>query len=193
MKTDHYRLISIDPGSRNMGLAFTEVNLLTREITVVEAETVVVDLFLRLHEGEYSFGEIIERQLIISGVLKSTCERVEPHAFVAEDFYLAGNATAYRSLAECMLTAKNAVLQYNNNVKFLLYTASNIKKKIGVSGTSGDKAAVKEAVLKLNNLSISSDIDTDALDQHAWDAIAVGYCGALEILEQTKDIISRTV
>ena len=171
-----------------MGYAFFDIDLRNEKIYLKEADTILIDMFLRLRKGDFSFGEMVERQEIIRGVLLAHLNQLKPHGFAVEDFYLGGSANAYRSLAECMLTAKTTVKDFNSNINFIIQTASKIKKRVGVSGKSGDKTLVTKAiqVLLKKDMEVEDDIDLASADEHTNDAIIIGYGAARDILDSVK-------
>lgn len=79
-------------------------------------------------------------------------------------------------LAECLLIEEQAVFEYDPYMSLEKIDPSSIKKAVGVSGTSGDKHAMTEAIKKIPEIMDVLVGDIDTMNNNAVDSIAVAYC-----------------
>ncbi len=171
---DDYRILSFDPGSYFLGMA---VSALNKDLTlsVLHAETFKVERAIDVHGHDYIlYGERYLRIKAISEYVDQCFQTWYPSASVIELPYLGKQASAFGSLKEIVLTLKNACINATPNRPPFLYEPSVIKKAAKVSGKSGDKSLMLNAVKNLPDLDLNG-IDVTGLDEHSIDAILIGY------------------
>lgn len=179
-----YIYLSIDPGTSSLG---TAINGITHDNkwVILDAHTTNINLVVRhrypyelvdTHSERYfkvkACGEVIYKIASAWGV----------NGVVSESPYMGRFPQAFAALTECMLSMRNAAYDFNPNRAMFTIDPSTIKKAVGVSGKSGDKNLMRNAV---NGLVIDMGINTDILDEHAIDAIAVGYTYYRSVLTHT--------
>lgn len=170
-------IVSIDPGCTNLGFAAMGIDLKINEIVYTEAFTFNSDKMLSddHYIGE-SHTERTEKILAQRNNLVSMFKHYSPNVICCESpFYNALRPAAYGALKEIMSGISDASLIYNPSVNLILYPPSIIKKALGGSAIA-DKVSVKEQVLKNNEINFRGPYPLTKLDEHAIDAIAVGYC-----------------
>lgn len=171
------RLVSVDPGS-NLGLACMEVDTERRVITPLDCLTVDLNKLMIHHQADNA--ESFDYRLVRLG----QCRRVvtkymawSPEIVVHETAYVPqkgmGSISSYASLIENILTIRNAVYDFDRSILLRSIDPSTIKYAV-VGKKSPDKNEIKHALVTKDNLDLSK-VDTTKLDQHAFDAIAIGY------------------
>lgn len=85
-------------------------------------------------------------------------------------------------LAEALMIEEQAVAEYNPYMSLEKIDPSSIKKAVGVSGSSGDKHAMTEAIKKIPDIMNVLVGDINAMNNNAVDGLAVTYCSLLREL-----------
>lgn len=170
-------MISIDPGSVTMGVCVSVVTPFTKKMSVAYADTInFADLLkAKFDSGVEHFDAGFARMLVMGQYLQNLFNMYQPSVIAVEASYLGQHASAYKLLTMTMLTIQTAAFQYYPFVLFKQITPSSVKKDIDVNGGSGDKTLIPIALAKQVDVLDLSQVNLTQLDQHAHDAIAVGY------------------
>ncbi len=171
-------ILAIDPSSTSVGVARYLVNTNTDNILSIEAGTINLDsynydpmLFNSLHSDktirliklEHKFTELLND--------------INPDVVVCESaFYNPSRPNAFASLTEVIFLLNTLTIKYNRNIKFITLPPKTIKEAIGsLKITDKGKDPVKESIIKIPQIYNLVNNFIDNLDNHAIDAIAVGY------------------
>jgi Holliday junction resolvasome RuvABC endonuclease subunit len=171
-----YKLLAIDPGVNNCGLAVFDVDYRTNEIVSVDAHTVIsakLNDTTTLYEDLYSERTIKLYKLMdrISEIIVS----VNPAIVVCESpFYNRLRPMAYGSLLEVLSSIHSVIINYNNNVPFFTVEPLLVKKTVGAGMQTG-KLDVKQSIARIEPIMSVLVPDLEGLDEHSVDAMAVGY------------------
>lgn len=178
--TRHLSIIAVDPGI-NLGVASLHYNYETKEVIVNDATTFVLAQYIDafLSEVEQSRGIEVARTLAVEQILYQYCDNYLPDILVHETAFSShgrvrfGNAVeSFARLRENILAIKLAAYNFDTNLQ--VFTVNPVTVKYTVVGKKGnDKDDISSNLVKLSDLKI--DCKTDHLDQHGWDAIAIGY------------------
>jgi Holliday junction resolvasome RuvABC endonuclease subunit len=171
-----YRIIGIDPGLNNLGVAIFDIDYSTRTIVRIEAFTLINDKLIDntgLDEEHYSERNI--KLYKLKDNLQSSLKYIKPCMIACESpFYSSFRPTAYAALVEVIRIIQLAILEYNSNVPFYTVEPLLVKKQVGAGMTKG-KQDVKSAIMNKPDLINVLVNDINSLDEHSIDAIAVGY------------------
>ncbi len=174
------RVIAIDPGSHATGVARFDVNPATREIISIRAWSIKVD---RLKNDTSLPDEMFSEKFIRFYKLRNEMLRTfqrENVMYVAYEgpFMNRLQPSAYGPLVALQTLIQDALVTYSPGVPFFVLQPQQGKKAVGVAGKKG-KDVIKEAVKRypelMNGLEAGHCL-LDDLDEHAIDAIAVGFC-----------------
>ncbi len=174
------KIVSVDPGN-NLGMACLEVDLSTGMITAIDAHTLVIDDVIKTYHEELleMHGTLLARTFTIGKYLGKYCEKHEPDygchetAFSAHGRLKFGNSVeSFAKLRESILAIKLAMMQHNPEMLIAAINPQTVKYAV-VGVQSSDKSAVTKAILAKEDLNIT--FDTQYLDEHGWDALAIGY------------------
>ena len=174
------KIVSVDPGN-NLGMACLEVDLSTGMITAIDAHTLVIDDVIKAYHEELleMHGTLLARVFTIGKYLGKYCEKHEPDygchetAFSAHGRRNFGNSVeSFAKLRESILAIKLAMMQHNPEMLIAAINPQTVKYAV-VGAQSSDKSAVTKAILAKEDLNIT--FDTQYLDEHGWDALAIGY------------------
>lgn len=170
-----YRILSIDPGSETIGYCVSEVGIQTKQIEHITAWTITGSLLANLSEqAAINYGARFARIRAHADLLNKILVQYEPtYVAIETPYYNPRRPGAFEVLVEVLSMIRNTVFDWNPWITVMLIDPASIKKSIGVSGKSGDKEAVRQALSDIPSL---QSFITDELDEHAVDAIAVGVC-----------------
>lgn len=172
-------LVSLDPGTKCLGVCVAE---LTAENTYRPIEVYTVEVLAeatRRHPELFDHhGRINAQYHVINETIRNLLIQWQPVGVVTEGPYFRRFPTPYRVLVECVLTIRRAVSEYDPYMQLQVIQPNVVKESVGVHGTSGDKELMRAALSRgVKGLDLSN-IMLEQLDEHAIDAIAVGYCAA---------------
>lgn len=172
--TEPLRVLAIDPGSSNTGIAQFVWDYIEEQIRVTDAFT----LFFK--DSETAYADIRDNNGARVGRLHQMEDRLtevfndfQPHLVIAESNYLGRFADAFSTLVECVAVIRNVLYRYDPTLPLIQVDPPTAKKDAGVVGRSKDKMDVARALKRQTNIYWLVDIDT--LDEHSVDAVAVGY------------------
>lgn len=172
--TEPLRVLAIDPGSYNTGIAQLEWNYVTESIEVCNAFT------LKFPDSGPSYLHIreltaprIARLHQMEDELTEIMDEFKPHLVIAESNYMGRFADAYATLVECVAVIRNVLYRYDPTMPLLQVDPPTAKKDAGVKGRRSEKIDVAIALKQRKEIVWSVNIDD--LDEHSVDAVAVGY------------------
>lgn len=169
-----YRILSIDPGSYNLGFALIDLDVAYRTATVVSAGTFyskgAVDSYAFLSEIQ---GERFTRFHYLQQAVSNLLEQSQPQWVISEAPYLGKFLQAYETLVECLSMLRQEVYQYNPALPLETVDPPSVKKAVGASGRGKDKDMVRVALSQISKLHWR-ETTLATLDEHAVDAVAVG-------------------
>lgn len=170
-----FRILSIDPGSETIGYSVMDIDNHSKKILHITAWTITGSKLVTLSElAAINHGARFARIRAHSQMLIKILAQYEPsYVAIETPYYNPRRPGAFEVLVEVLAMIRNTIFDWNPWITIELTDPATIKKKIGVSGKSGDKQAVRNALSDI--LTVGSFI-TPELDEHAVDAIAVGFC-----------------
>lgn len=171
-----FRIMGIDPGLNNLGIALFDIEYQTRKILRLEAFTLVNDK-LKDDSGLdlESHAERTVKLMKLRFALLNIMQMNNPFAVACESpFFNRLRPTAYAALVEVTRLIHTTVIDYNSNTIFRTVEPLLVKKHIGAGMETG-KLDVKRAVSIRPELMSVLVNNLDRLDEHSVDAIAVGY------------------
>jgi Holliday junction resolvasome RuvABC endonuclease subunit len=172
-----YKYIAIDPGINTCGFAIYTIDSENGDIMEIEAFTVHSS---RLHNTTGYFEPYYSDRFIKLSKLKlylvDLVRVISPVVVVCEaPFYNPSRPGAYGSLVELVGSFQQAVCEFNSNIFFTSLPPMSVKKEVNASTNNQDKQDVKAGVSKIQSITSALVNTLDELDDHAIDAIAVGY------------------
>lgn len=178
------RILSIDPGTQNLGVCFAIARLGDKQFEVQNVETIDIDRLVNIVNSEL-VEDYSKYPVMYNSVYRLTSELIiqfQPDWVICESPYMNSRfPLPYAILTLCTQAIHTAVKNYSTSIGFSMIDPASVKKQIGVKGNTGDKEAVKKAVL--NNPFIKSNLLLTDIDEHSSDAIAIGYYGFIDYLK----------
>lgn len=172
----NFSLVALDPGLNNIGVAHYDIDVSAKTIRSIQAYT------LRSQKVPEVCG--LDPELYTERILKKrnmmTClaealSYYKPHAVACESpFFDRRKPGSYSVLVEVLTAIHETVIDYDARVTLNMVEPLLVKNRLGVAGQKG-KEVVKEALIKCNEIMSVLQNDVQTLDEHAIDAIAVGY------------------
>ena len=169
-----YRIIGIDPGLTNTGIAVFDIDIPHRRISAIEATTLRVDQLPNLTglDDEY-FGERLIKLYKLKQYIKQYMAQLNPQAVACESpFYNRLRPMAYGALLETLTYIHAGVIEHNPNIFFKTIEPLMAKKAIGAGFMKG-KVDVRHCIEQNTALMAVMRSDIDSLDEHALDAICM--------------------
>jgi Holliday junction resolvasome RuvABC endonuclease subunit len=181
---NQYRIIGIDPGTNTLGVAILDVCLLEGKVTLMDAFTLVSNVSVQRHQNVLlAHGERYAKLYAHSEALRKLFGEWQPNCVICESPFLGRFPQAFEALVECKLMIRRALQLYDKSMSLETVDPPTAKKAVDAPGKGGDKNAVRDAVLKLKDLITADKVDILKLDEHAIDAIAVGFFKVRQIQE----------
>lgn len=184
------RIVGIDPGTDTLGASVLDVSLVTGKISIVTAATFRGSQMAKDYEWiERVHGSKAARLKSHEENLLRMFHYYRPHEVVCETPYMGRFPAAYAALIECVNMIRSALMQYDDHMPLLTVDPPNVKKAFGVSGKSGDKGLMREALIgkvERHELFNTINVPISMLDEHAIDSIAVAYVRALYAIQQNQ-------
>ena len=177
------RIVAFDPGTNRLGAAVLDYNKEQGTHLVEYATTFNIGtLFKQYPVVIETFGERVAKQYAARCAVEKFLVAWNPSAVASESPYMGSFPQAYMALVECIDAIRRACKAWNPFQPLIAIDPATVKKSLGVSGKSGDKEAIRNALAKRSSLSFDKEVSLDHLDEHAIDAIAVGIAASLRSL-----------
>lgn len=169
-----YRIMGIDNGSSNLGIAVLELDLRHGEYTVLYTRTLIAEKLLRERRiCTASHGSRWERQNILKEELSKELWFHNPHNVAVETpFFMPRRVQSFETLTEMMIFIRQAVYDFSGNDIYGV-SPGEAKRAVQTEKFTMKKDAIKDCVLNLNNLIWKEGIHKGNLTEHEYDAIAV--------------------
>jgi len=180
---NEYRILSIDPGSDQLGLALSQIDaqynwhllgtLGLDASRVLSIHMLYQDLAER-HGARFAriqaLGELFRRELTL----------IDPDHVISESPFMHVKSHAYSALVEVLHMLKTNCFEYNPFICFETIAPLLAKKTIGMAGKdAGDKESIRtrlaEDLYSDPFVYINDEFDIYAVNEHEIDAILVGY------------------
>jgi Holliday junction resolvasome RuvABC endonuclease subunit len=169
-----YNILSLDPGTETLGHGLIQVDCADGKIIGAEAWTVrasKLPMLLDWHASLYQ--ERFARIQALKKSLRQTLDTYEPQIVACETpFFNRLRPNAFEALLEVLSAIKDTVYEWNPFLQIAFVTPSAAKKNLNVSGKSGDKDLVINAILSHE---IFGKMKLQGIDEHSADALAIGY------------------
>jgi Holliday junction resolvasome RuvABC endonuclease subunit len=171
-----YKVLSIDPGLNRTGIAIYTIDMELRKAISLEAFTLVNEKLIDEIEFEETYhSERVFKLYRLKNAFTQIIRDCNPSAVVCESpFYSSFRPTAYASLVEVISHLHDCVIQHNHNTLFRTVEPMVVKKTVGATLTN-NKSSVKDAIMTIPDITTIAIVDINMLDEHAIDAIAIGY------------------
>jgi Holliday junction resolvasome RuvABC endonuclease subunit len=190
---DHYlTIVAIDPGTNTLGLTVLTANPSTKEVVVLESETLVG---VKLSKCDYTVKDLIYdnsptkdiRLRALRNELLNIFHRVQPDIIVCESYYLRiRKVNAFEALIEAVTYIRHAVHDYDERLPIYFVMPNAAKEFVGTKIKRGmEKDDVKVALIKYikNTELLTINVDIETLSEHAIDSLVIGLKQAGDILK----------
>lgn len=177
------RIVAFDPGTNRLGVAVLDYNKEQGTHFVEHAATFFIgNLYKQYPVVIETYGERVAKQYAARCAVQKVLEAWNPSVVASESPYMGSFPQAYMALVECIDAIRRACKAFNPYQPLITIDPATVKKSIGVSGKSGDKEAIRNALANRKSLTFDVGVSLDKLDEHAVDAIAVGIAATLQSL-----------
>jgi Holliday junction resolvasome RuvABC endonuclease subunit len=174
-----YRILATDPGTNTMGVSILSLCLVTGTIRAEYVTTLVAEKMITPYAGiQDYYGDRFTKLYALQNSLAYLMYQFQVDAVVSESPYLGRFPQAFAALTEFMCALRSAMLAYNPFMPITTIDPATIKTNVGVSGKSGDKLLMRNAVIALcesKAIALDPSINVYDLDEHSIDSLAAGY------------------
>lgn len=172
--TEPLRILALDPGTDTMGVAFFELCFESKKIHLTYATTYSADRYANLEGSAWAaLGNRLAKLQWHDENLTKLLHQWRPHVVASEAPFMGRFPQAYAALVQCCNVISNAVYWYDPSQFVWFVDPPTAKGAVGALVRKGSKENVQESVRSLKDLDVLVDLTT--LDEHAYDAVAVGY------------------
>jgi len=171
------KFVGIDPGTSFPGVGLIHYDVAEKKIVRASAVCLHLEkMAKRSPHFEYQPLRFLKLQAFMM-FLRTLFIKERPMSISSEHpFINPKRPGAVIPLAECLYMTEQEVHRYDPYMHLEKIDPSSIKNSVGVSGTSGDKHAMTEAIKKIPEIMDVLVGDIDAMDNNAVDSLAVTYC-----------------
>ena len=166
-----FRIIGIDPGINNCGVAMCTYNTDTQILTVNDFLTIQASILARKQNSKESriYGNVLPL-ILLETEIEKIFNTWSPEYIACEDaFYNPRTPNAFISLKNCITSIKRVLYTH----KKILYLIAPKLSKMTVVKATANKEDMINAIQKLSDLTI--DKSTDNIVEHEADAIGIAY------------------
>ena len=170
------RLLAIDPGLNNIGVAVFIIDAITMKMCHIEAltlkeEKVLDGVYL---DDDYASDRMAKRMRMKEAVLRFVKE-INPSVLVSESpFFNRKMPASFVALTEIINDIFTSTQEYDNNIRLATVEPLLVKHTLGVAGQKG-KDVVRDALSTFSDIMAVLENPIPTLDEHAIDAVGVGY------------------
>lgn len=169
------RMVSIDPGTNSVGIAVCEFSADWTQMVVVDATTIDLQRLLLRYEKTRAgiWGDRRAKLYILREAITRYLDAWRPVVVCSEAPYMGRFPQAFAALVEAMSAIAAGVSEYDPSLRMATWDPASVKQAMGVNGRSGDKELMRRAITLRPDIVMCTPIEL--LDEHAVDAICVGY------------------
>ena len=172
-------IIGIDPGSIHLGVGIIEVDVTDFSIVSCEAFALNGEQLGRNSWESYLHGDRFGRiHALRKSILRLFMLR-DPILEIASEaaFINPRRPAAYGALMEVICAIRQAVMAFDSWMPLYMVEASVAKASVGAKGNSGNKDAVRDALIRIPeiNNTFKGDVPLAKLTEHASDGLAIAY------------------
>lgn len=175
-KYNTFKIVAIDPGLNNIGVAIFHIQTQPFSILSIHAETLKEEKVLDevSLDGEY-FTERLIKRLRMTQALMKIIKEIHPCWVVSESpFFNRRTPGSFAVLTEVISGIFESVAMFDSNIRHATVEPLLVKHTLHIAGEKG-KDVVRDAMSKENYLLSVLEQNLNELDEHAIDAIGVGY------------------
>lgn len=165
------KIIGIDPGIHNCGVALCEFDTDTHLLTVKDFFTIhASDLAKKANRKDSNYYGSVFSLFLLEKEFNEIFTNYLPDAVASEDaFYNPRTPNAYASLKACILSIKRVLYTFRLKLNLI---APKLAKMTVIKATA-NKDDIMTAIAKLPDLVIEKDITN--IVEHEADAIGIAY------------------
>jgi Holliday junction resolvasome RuvABC endonuclease subunit len=168
-------ILAIDPGSESLGCACLTIDIRTLQLKHIWATTFYGSKMNPNPWTTFMFGERIAKIEAHGSNLSNILASERPICLVCESpFINMKRPQAYGALMEVISTIRAAMAQYDTQRPMYMIDPPSAKKAVGAPGNA-DKQTVQQHILANQEIMHALSTPVTSLDEHSFDAIAIGY------------------
>jgi Holliday junction resolvasome RuvABC endonuclease subunit len=172
-----FRIVGIDPGTTNLGLAVLTVDIKT--LIILETTAVTFNANKLTSRDTWNcevHSDRFDRILSLKKSLMESFITFQPSMICVESpFFGRSHPNAFQALTEVLTAIRDTLYEFNPWTELILVSPSEAKQAISAKGNA-TKEIMKEKLLLLSHeLNLNPSLNIHTLDEHSIDAIAIAY------------------
>jgi len=174
---DVFKIIGIDPGTTNLGLAVMSVDIKTMLILNTTALTFnAAKLISKDNWNCEVHSDRFDRILSLKESLMQTFMLYHPNVVCVESpFFGRSHPNAFQALTEVLTAIRDVLYQYNPWTELILVSPSEAKQAIMAKGNATKEIMKEKLLLLASEFHLDPRLNINELDEHSIDAIAIAY------------------
>lgn len=173
---DQLRVLSIDPGLNNIGLAELIINTSPLQIVSIAPATltedrVVDDITL---DSQNAMERDAKRLRMVNALMKHVINFTPDKIVCESPFFNPTRPSSFVVLVEVISEIRDRIRDYDPAISFNMIAPKEAKKTLGVADQKG-KDPIREAVANHPYLSSLLTIPLESVTEHAIDAVVIGF------------------
>ena len=169
----NFALAAIDPGTVTLGLSIGIINIDTEMFVKTYTRTINANILVRGKLIPVTEPSIELRLEVIKKELLNSFNQYEPIAVASESaFFNRFRPNAFKPLLQTIVTAMNALDEYNQSKTMHFFDPPNVKIAVGAKGNA-KKEEIRLKVQGLIKEGFFGDIDETLIDEHGYDSLGV--------------------
>lgn len=170
-----FKIIGIDPGTTNLGLAVISVDTETLQILETRAQTFNANHLVSKDSWNSEIhSDRFDRILSLKVSLMNSFILHQPSIVCVESpFFGRSHPNAFQALTEVLTAIRDVLYEYDPWRELVLVSPSEAKQALLAKGNA-TKDIMKEKLILLSN-ELKLNVDVNTLDEHSIDAVAIAY------------------
>lgn len=171
-----HRVLAIDNGTNTLGTVVADIDLGTAPMHVIYADTCTANDTADRHQWVADMhGNRFARYEVLFDYMSELLNEYDPDIVVIEAPFMHRRPESFATLRESLYVLRQAVMEYRPALHIELVPPILAKKAVGMKVFTQGKESVRDAVLRLKDVTYVEDVNPTQLDEHCIDAVAVAY------------------
>lgn len=172
-----FKIIGIDPGTTNLGLAVMSVDIKTMLILNTMAFTFnATKLISKDNWNCEVHSDRFDRILSLKESLMQAFMMHHPNVVCVESpFFGRSHPNAFQALTEVLTAIRDVLYQYNPWIELILVSPSEAKQAIMAKGNATKEIMKEKLLLLAPEFHLDPQLNINDLDEHSIDATAIAY------------------
>lgn len=172
-----FKILGIDPGTTNLGLAVMMVDIKTALIVDTVAYTLNANKIISRDTWNSNIhSDRFDRILSLKKSVLNLLQHHQPNIVSCESpFFGRSHPNAFQALTEILTAIRDALYEYSPWIELTLVSPSVVKQAVLAKGNATKDIMKEKVQLLAPELNLNYNNPFERLDEHSIDAISVAY------------------